>query len=216
LKLSIGSGAEEAADADLDRAVTAALCSSERPSIRELSLTTLAGRVSVKMLSSAFPNLTDLYVACQRISFGGVKSWGLRALRLFTTAIPVASFVSVDWRSLESLSLTASIDGSLTELLMAVPSLSSFAISTAPKSVEVVGSLMESGAARRLKRLQIKPIVAREIEALEREAHRFESLERLEIPRAGDLSDCFPRSVEITDPEDEAEDAIGIEYHPGR
>ncbi len=202
---------------DLERTVLSAVCSSERASVRHLYVSGLgAGRVSVKLLSDALPNVETLSVACQRISFGGVKAWGVRFMMLFTSAIPVASFRAVDWRSLESLALMASIDGSLTELLEAVPALTSFSISTAPRSVEVIGSLFESGRAQRLERLRIDPTGAKEIEALGREARRFGALRRLEITRGhAELAGVFGAEVEIGHPVgglESADDGVGVDY----
>lgn len=199
---------------ELERTVLNALVGHGRPSVRRLHLAGLSSAVSMKRLCEALPNVETLDLACQRISFSGVKSWGVRAMTLFTSTMPVASFARADWRSLESLALIASIDGSLTELLAAAPSLRAFAISTAPRNVEVIGSLLESGLSRRIQRLRIDPTSPREIRALAREIRRFASLERVEVARGlEDLEGVLPPHVEICKPVQASdEESEGIDY----
>jgi uncharacterized protein (TIGR02996 family) len=194
LRIMVSGDVQPDPNNDLDRAVVMALCGEKRPSIRLLELSVMgAGRVSMKLLSEALPNVATFNISSKRISFGGMKAVGVRELGLFTSLLPVSSFASVDWRALESLSVTASIDGSLTELLTATPMLRTFAIRTDPKNVEIVGSLVESGIAARLSRLRIDPIGLRELGALMDSAHRFKSLERLEVPKGHDkLAPHFP------------------------
>lgn len=215
-RLSVVVGSDRLTDEqspDLERTVLNALVGRTRPSIRRLHVSALATSVSVKRLSGALPHVETLSVACQRVSFSGVKSWGVRSMSLFTSAIPVRSFSRSDWPNLASLSLIASIDGSLTELLAAAPGLRSFSISTAPRSVEVVGSLVESGIARHLRKLRIDPTGPREVAALRREVHRFEALERLEITRGVDDLAVFPSHVEVTHPLPASDEvAEGVDY----